>query len=142
VPGFEKVNENDDPGDRSGDVQVTASPESAVQVWVVESLLVTVTFVPDFTFSGVGLKAKLLMVTADPPAAAAGAAAVDPVAVVVLDALEPLLLELQAPRSATEATEAVTATRVVLAERRARRAGEVVVLMPGTTHRRPRGFSP
>jgi hypothetical protein len=111
-------------------------------VWVVESLLVTVTFVPDFTLSGVGLKAKLLMVTADPPVAAAGAAAVDPAAAVGLDALEPLLLELQAPRSATEATEAVTATRVVLAERRARRTGEVVVLMPGTTHRRRRGFSP
>src|SRR5436305_1708336 len=65
-------------------------------------------------------------------------------AVVGLDAAEPVLPGMQARSSATEAAEAVTATRAVLAERRARRAVgvEVEVLMPGTTHGGLRRFCP
>jgi hypothetical protein len=66
VPALVNVKEYDEPVGRSGDVHMSALPESAVQVCVVESLFVTVTFVPAFTFSGVGLNAKLSMVIAEP----------------------------------------------------------------------------
>lgn len=83
VPALVNVKEYDEPEDRSGDVHDTASPESELQVCVVESLLVTVTFAPRFTFNVAGEKEKLSMVRADPdvppavepPAAAVGAVA-------------------------------------------------------------------
>jgi hypothetical protein len=50
---------------------VSNDPSSAVNEWLVPSLLVTLTVAPTFTVSGLGANLKLLMVMSWPAAAAA-----------------------------------------------------------------------